>query len=58
MSDGTLTLGWLPTRFMRMTLDNRVDIANAPLFRRGASGLTTSQVTTTLGLVVTSAPLD
>ncbi len=58
VSDGTLTLGWLPTRFMRMTLDNRVDIANAPLFRRGASGLTTSQVTTTLGLVVTSAPLD
>jgi hypothetical protein len=52
--NGTLTLAATPTPNLIIKLDNRVDVANEPFFQKRIADTAKTQVTTTLGLVVTS----
>jgi hypothetical protein len=52
--DGTLTLAATPTPNLIFKLDNRVDVANEPFFQKRLADTSTTQITTTLGVVVTS----
>ena len=51
---GTLTLRSKPWEHLTLLLDNRVDRANEPLYRKHAHETSKTQVTTTLGVIVTT----
>jgi len=52
--DGTLTLSFSPTPNLVIKIDNRIDAANEPFFQKRTADTSKTQVTTTLGVVVTS----
>jgi hypothetical protein len=51
---GTLTLEAKPNRYLILRLENRIDSANQPVFRSGLNDTSDVQVTTLLGVVVTT----
>jgi hypothetical protein len=53
--DGTLTFLFTPVKHYILMIDNRFDWASGPYFQRSISDTSRTQVTTTLGVIVTSA---
>jgi hypothetical protein len=51
---GTLTLEAKPSPYLIVRLENRIDSANQPVFRRGLNDANDVQVTSLLGVVVTT----
>ncbi|MCB9716707.1 MAG: outer membrane beta-barrel protein [Myxococcales bacterium] len=54
LGTGTLTLDFRPRPYLVLRLEGRVDGSNESLFPRGYGSTSSHQLTTTLGLVVTS----
>jgi hypothetical protein len=54
---GTLTLEAKPNPYLIVRLENRIDSANQPVFRAGLTDASDVQVTTLLGVVVTTGHL-
>jgi len=54
VTSGTLTLGWTPTPNFVVKLEPRVDVGNEKFFAKGTDGTSKVQLTTTLGIVVTT----
>jgi len=48
---GTLTLDYLPSDFLQIRLDNRLDWASRTIFNKDIRDLVGTQFTTTLGVV-------
>jgi len=55
VTSGTVSLGYAPTKHLLIKVDQRLDVANDAVFRRGLDDTSTTQMTTTLGLVATTA---
>ncbi len=51
---GTLTLEAKPSQYLILRLENRIDAANQPVFRRGLNDASDVQMTSLLGVVVTT----
>jgi hypothetical protein len=55
--EGTVTLSFSPMKHALLRLENRADLASESIFFRGANQSASSQLTTLLSVVVTSADL-
>lgn len=57
LGEGTVTLSFSPMKHALLRLENRADFASESIFFRGTSQRASSQLTTSLSVVVTSAAL-
>jgi hypothetical protein len=56
VGDVTLTGAFTPSPHLIVKIDNRVDVANEPFFQKGVTDRSSTQFTTTLGVVATTGP--
>jgi hypothetical protein len=53
LADGTITVGYIPSSHLIIKLDNRLDLADRPVYP-SKNGIVDHQTVTVLGVVVTT----